>query len=144
MDRHRRLDLFGLNSALLDRLAGADLCQCFAKSLQIALVSTLVCLLIGYPAAYIPGPTLQEAPQRQQQLLLFLFVMPMWMNALLRTYAWLAMLEPKGIINTLLGYLGVRSSSSTTTSVSVWAWFTIICRSWFCRSIRCWSKSVRA
>jgi spermidine/putrescine transport system permease protein len=38
-------------------------------------------------------------------MLLFLFVMPMWMNALLRTYAWLALLEPKGIINTLLGMI---------------------------------------
>lgn len=100
------LDFFGLAS-----LFGLDLqvpiyINVFAQSLQIALMSTLVCLLIGYPAAYILA---QRSRQRRggNNFLLFLFVMPMWMNALLRTYAWLALLEPTGIINTLLGYIGL-------------------------------------
>jgi len=100
------LSLFGLT-----RLFGLNwqvpiYVNVFAKSLEIALVSTLVCLVIGYPAAYILA---QRSIRRRgsSNFLLFLFVMPMWMNALLRTYAWLALLEPKGIINTLLGYIGV-------------------------------------
>jgi spermidine/putrescine transport system permease protein len=100
------LNLFGLFS-----LFGIDLqvpiyVNVFVKSLEIALVSTLICLVVGYPAAFF----LAQRSRRQRgssNFLLFLFVMPMWMNALLRTYAWLALLEPKGIINTFLGYLGL-------------------------------------
>ncbi len=77
----------------------------FLKSLEIALVSTLICLVVGYPAAYFLA---RRSIRRRggSNFLLFLFVMPMWMNALLRTYAWLALLEPKGIINSLLAALG--------------------------------------
>jgi spermidine/putrescine transport system permease protein len=98
------LNLFGLGR-LLD-LQVPIYVNVFAKSLEIALVSTLFCLVLGYPAAYI----LAEVSKKRRgssNFLLFLFVMPMWMNALLRTYAWLALLEPKGIINTLLGYLDI-------------------------------------
>ncbi len=100
------LNILGLNS-----LFGIDIqvpiyINVFAKSLEIALVSTLVCLAIGYPAAYF----LAERSKKRRgssNFLLFLFVMPMWMNTLLRTYAWLALLEPKGIINTFLGFLNI-------------------------------------
>jgi spermidine/putrescine transport system permease protein len=106
MENTIALDFLGLSN-----LFGIDLqvpiyVNVFAESLQIALVSTLVCLMLGYPAAYI----LARRSQQQRggsNFLLFLFVMPMWMNALLRTYAWLALLEPTGIINTMLGYIGL-------------------------------------
>lgn len=100
------LDFFGTASLLRLDLQVPIYVNVFAQSLQIALVSTLVCLLVGYPAAYILA---QRSRQRRggSNFLLFLFVMPMWMNALLRTYAWLALLEPTGIINTLLGYVGL-------------------------------------
>ena len=100
------LDFFGTASLLHLNLQVPIYVNVFAQSLQIALVSTLVCLLLGYPAAYILA---QRSRQRRggSNFLLFLFVMPMWMNALLRTYAWLALLEPTGIINTLLGYIGL-------------------------------------
>lgn len=98
------LDLFNLNSTLGIDWQVPIYVNVFAKSLQIALVSTLVCLLIGYPAAYILAQQSKKS-RRGSNLMLFLFVMPMWMNALLRTYAWLALLEPKGIINTLLGMI---------------------------------------
>ncbi len=70
------------------------------------MISTVVCLLIGYPAAYILAKR-SRARRGQSNFWLFLFIMPMWMNALLRTYAWLALLEPMGIVNTFLGYLGI-------------------------------------
>ena len=104
-------DTVALNLFALHSLFGIDLqvpiyINVFAKSLEIALFSTLVCLIVGYPAAYF----LADRSKKQRgssNLLLFLFVMPMWMNALLRTYAWLALLEPRGIINTFLGYLDI-------------------------------------
>lgn len=100
------LDFFGLSSLFSVNLQVPIYVNVFAESLQIALVSTLVCLLLGYPAAYILA---RRSQQRRggSNFLLFLFVMPMWMNALLRTYAWLALLEPTGIINTMLGYIGL-------------------------------------
>jgi spermidine/putrescine transport system permease protein len=61
--------------------------------------------LLGYPAAYILA---QRSRQKQgSSFLLFMFVLPMWMNALLRTYAWLALLEPNGIINSFLSIFNV-------------------------------------
>ncbi len=78
----------------------------FAKSINIAIASTLICLVLGYPAAWILAQ--QSRKQRNRSnMLLFLFIMPMWMNTLLNTYAWLALLEPKGIINSLLGLAGL-------------------------------------
>lgn len=96
------LNLFGLSSIFGLNLQVPIYINVFAKSLEIALVSTLICLLIGYPAAYFLAQR-SKLRRGSSNFLLFLFVMPMWMNALLRTYAWLALLEPKGIINTLLG-----------------------------------------
>jgi spermidine/putrescine transport system permease protein len=99
------LDFLGLNS-----LFGIDLqvpiyINVFAKSLSLALVSTLICLLLGYPAAYILA---QRSRKKQgSSFLLFMFVLPMWMNALLRTYAWLALLEPNGIINSFLSIFNI-------------------------------------
>ncbi len=100
------LNVFGLSSIFGLEMQVPIYINVFAKSLEIALVSTLICLFIGYPAAYI----LAERSKKRRgssNFLLFLFVTPMWMNALLRTYAWLALLEPKGIINTFLGFLNI-------------------------------------
>jgi spermidine/putrescine transport system permease protein len=78
----------------------------FCRSLEIALIATGCCLLIGYPVAYYLA---QRSKQRRGKpdFLLFLFIMPMWMNALLRTYAWLAILEPKGLLNTFFVFIGL-------------------------------------
>ncbi|MDD2213918.1 MAG: ABC transporter permease, partial [Oscillospiraceae bacterium] len=78
----------------------------FIRSLLIAMVCTLLCLLLGYPAAWIMAK-MEIEHRRGSNILLFLLVMPMWMNALLRTYAWLALLEPKGIVNNFLGLFGL-------------------------------------
>ncbi|NCC48069.1 MAG: ABC transporter permease [Clostridia bacterium] len=100
------LSAFGLKQLFSLDLQVPIYVNVLAKSLEIALLSTLICLLLGYPAAYI----LAEHSRRNRNgnnLLLMLFVIPMWMNALLRTYAWLALLEPRGIINNFLGQLGL-------------------------------------
>lgn len=72
------------------------------RSLYLALLSTLICLFVGYPVSMIlAGNTF-----RKKTLLVVLFIAPMWMNFLLRTYAWLTLLEGNGVINTILQALG--------------------------------------
>ncbi len=71
------------------------------KSLGLALFSTLVCLILGYPVAMI----LASKQFSKRTTLSMLFIIPMWMNFLLRTYAWLTLLEKNGIINSILSFL---------------------------------------
>ncbi|MGI6029663.1 MAG: ABC transporter permease [Candidatus Heteroscillospira sp.] len=76
----------------------------FAKSLWLALVSSLICLVVGYPVAYyIAGRT-----PIQQRFLYMLIMLPMCMSFLLRTMAWVAMLEDTGIINSFVRALGLQ------------------------------------
>lgn len=72
------------------------------KSINLALVSTVLCLIIGYPIAYIIS---REKPKKRN-IMILMFVIPMWMNFLLRTYAWLTLLGRNGLINTLITKLG--------------------------------------
>ena len=71
------------------------------RSFILALISTVICLLIGYPAAYI----IAKLPPKRQSLIMLLLVLPMWMNFLLRTYAMLSLLEPNGVLNYILSLL---------------------------------------
>lgn len=74
------------------------------RSMWLAFLSTVICLLIGYPVAMIlAGNTFKN-----KTVLLVLFIAPMWMNFLLRTYAWLTLLENNGLINQLLVSLGFQ------------------------------------
>ena len=72
-------------------------------SFLLAGISTLICLIIGYPVAMI----IANADIRYRNLLLILFIVPIWMNFLLRTYAWMSLLSPNGLINRLLLWLGL-------------------------------------
>ena len=78
----------------------------FLDSARIALVATSLALLVGYPAAY----AIAHAPERWQTSLLFLAILPFWTNYLIRTYAWIVLLNPVGVINNTLLYLGVISA----------------------------------
>ncbi|NLJ67319.1 MAG: ABC transporter permease [Clostridiales bacterium] len=73
------------------------------RSLYLAFICTIVCLLLGYPVSMI----LASKEYRDKKILIFLMVIPMWMNFLLRTYAWLTLLEKNGIINTLISFIGL-------------------------------------
>ena len=75
----------------------------FMRSLRLAVISTLVCLLMGYPIAYI----MARAGEKAQKTMVTLIMIPMWMNFLIRTYAWMTILQDTGILNTLLGKLGL-------------------------------------
>jgi len=76
------------------------------RSLSLAMVSTLICFILGYPIAYIIA---SKKKSKTRNNLILLFVIPMWMNFLLRTYAWLTILGKNGIINLLLNSLGFQS-----------------------------------
>lgn len=75
----------------------------FIRSIWLAILSTVLCLILGYPIAYM----ISKLPIKRRNILILLFILPMWMNFLLRTYAWMAILGRDGLINTLLGYIGI-------------------------------------
>ena len=75
----------------------------FWRSLKLAVISTAVCLLIGYPMAYI----IARAGARAQKIFITGIMIPMWMNFLIRTYAWMTILQDTGIINVVLSKLGL-------------------------------------
>jgi spermidine/putrescine transport system permease protein len=85
------------------------------RSLWIAGVSTVVCFVLGYPMAYI----LSRMKERTRNVVSFLFILPMWMNFLLRTYAWMTLLERTGVINTVLKNLGLPSLEIMYTAGAV-------------------------
>ena len=75
----------------------------FMRSLKLAVISTLVCLLMGYPIAYI----MARAGEKAQKTMVTLIMIPMWMNFLIRTYAWMTILQDTGIINGILAKVGI-------------------------------------
>ena len=75
----------------------------FLRSFRLAIIATLVCLLIGYPLSYMMA---KEGP-RFQKLAMVLIMLPMWMNFLLRTYSWMAILENNGLLNQLFQKIGL-------------------------------------
>ena len=75
----------------------------FFVSILLAIASTLLCVLIGYPVAYF----ISRMKDKWRNSLMLLFVVPMWMNFLLRTYAWLTLLGNNGLINKFLGLFGI-------------------------------------
>ncbi|CAN1212936.1 ABC transporter permease [Tumidithrix helvetica PCC 7403] len=76
-----------------------------ARSLGYAGITTFFCLLIGFPVAYWLAVI---APKRWQSLLLVMFVLPLWTSSLLRSYAWITILRPTGLLNSFLGLLGIH------------------------------------
>ena len=74
-------------------------------SLKIAGLATLIAFVLGYPTAYL----IATAPARWQKLLLVLAVLPFWTNYLIRTYAWIVILNRQGLVNGLLSWLGIAS-----------------------------------
>lgn len=73
------------------------------RSLYIALITTVICILIGYPAAY----AIARLGERANTVMILLITMPTWVNMLVRTYAWLGILKDDGVLNRLLGLFGV-------------------------------------
>lgn len=87
----------------------------FVRSIGLAGLSTFICLLIGYPVAYI----ISKAPISKRGTLILLFILPMWMNFLLRTYAWITILGKNGILNSFLGIFGIEPVGILYTNVAI-------------------------
>ncbi|MEH1823871.1 MAG: ABC transporter permease [Nostoc sp.] len=78
--------------------------QVIGRSLFFAFGTTIICLILGFPVAYWIA---QIAPQRWRNLLLLGFVLPLWTSSLLRSYAWITILRPTGLLNSLFSNLGL-------------------------------------
>ena len=80
--------------------------ETYLNSLKISIVSTILCLLIGYPIAY----GISRARPTARAILLLMVILPFWTSFLLRVYAWIGLLADQGTINNLLIFLGVIDS----------------------------------
>ena len=87
----------------------------FVRSIWLAALATVICLVISYPVAFI----LARMDIKVQSTMVMIIVLPMWMNFLLRTYAWMTILGNEGIINTLLGYIGLGPYKMLNTQGAV-------------------------
>ncbi len=87
----------------------------FARSLLLAMIATAVCMVIAFPVGYFLS-RLRVSKQRIMQMLVML---PMWMNFLLRTYAWMGLLSINGPVNALLGLFGLGPFNMLNTSGAV-------------------------
>ena len=76
----------------------AEYAPIFALSIELAVIATFVCLIIGYPLAYI----IAKAKPERQRFYIMLLMLPMWTNLLIRTYSIMAILDDGGFLNTLL------------------------------------------
>ena len=84
------------------RIFQSDVLNVIGRSLLFAIGTTLLCLLLGFPVAYWIALL---SPKRWRNLLLLAFVLPLWTSSLLRSYAWISILRPTGVLNTLLASL---------------------------------------
>lgn len=98
-----------------ERLVNPIYVKVFIRSIILAGSSTLICLVVGYPVAYI----ISKANINKRNTLILLFILPMWMNFLLRTYAWVAILGKNGIINSFLGLFGIEPIGLLYTNFAI-------------------------
>lgn len=87
----------------------------FVRSIWLALIATVICLVMAYPLAFI----LSRMDKHKQGTMLLIVMLPMWMNFLLRTYAWMTLLGNNGIINYLFGLVGLGPFKLINTSGAV-------------------------
>ncbi|MBG1265866.1 ABC transporter permease [Nostoc sp. WHI] len=90
--------------------------QVIVRSLFFAFGATIICLILGFPVAYWIA---QIAPQRWRNLLLLGFILPLWTSSLLRSYAWITILRPTGLLNSLLSNLGLPTLELLNQSPAV-------------------------
>lgn len=98
-----------------NRLIDPIYSKVFLRSIWLALVSTVICLVLGYPVAYI----ISKIKLSRRNTVIMLFILPMWMNFLLRTYAWAAILGRNGLLNTFLTTIGLEPINIMYTNTAV-------------------------
>lgn len=87
----------------------------FLRSILLGAIATVVSFILGYPLAYI----ISKIKTKHQTILIMLIMVPMWMNFLLRTYAWMSLLEDQGIINNALAAIGLPRIHMINTAGAV-------------------------
>lgn len=87
----------------------------FIRSLKIGLITVGLCLLLGYPLAY----AISKFDEKTQSILILFVTIPMWINMLLRTYAWMSILSDNGIINSFLRNMGFDGLNLMYTDFAV-------------------------
>ena len=85
------------------------------RSLWIAVKTTIICLLLGYPAAYF----IARSKERVQNLLVLVITIPMWINMLVRTYAWIGLLSEGGLIQRIFSLIGLGNTELLYTEAAV-------------------------
>ena len=80
-----------------------DYAVVFGRSFKLAFIATVICLVIGYPLAYI----MSREGKKFQRVAMVLIMLPMWMNFLLRTYSWISILENNGLLNQFFRAVGI-------------------------------------
>ncbi len=89
--------------------------KALVRSIELALISTLVCFLLAYPL----GMILASMKLKNNAYIVTLFILPMWMNFLLRTLTWMTLLEGKGVINTVLEFFHLPTISIINTPAAI-------------------------
>jgi len=86
------------------RILQPDYFPVLTRSLFFSIGTTIACLVLGFPVAYWIA---LQVPKRWQNIVLLAFVLPLWTSSLLRTYAWITILRPTGVLNSILSRLGI-------------------------------------
>ncbi len=92
-----------------------DYLKVLYRSLKLAILTTFITILVGYPVAYI----LSFSNVRRKNMILMMIILPMWMNMLLRTYAWKSILSRNGLFNQLLELLHIPTIDILNTEIAV-------------------------
>ena len=87
----------------------------FLRSIILAGVATVVCLIMAYPVSYF----MSRMKANRQKVMMMVIMLPMWMNFLLRTYAWMSLLERNGLINKFFGMFGLGPFNMINTNGAV-------------------------
>lgn len=99
----------------ISAMAEPSYLEVFLRSLCFAFLATVICLVIAYPVAYF----ISKTSPKMQKILIMLVTLPQWLNFLIRTYSWMALLEDTGIINSLLVGIGLEPIHMINTPFAV-------------------------
>ncbi len=87
----------------------------FLKSFKLAFISTVICIILAYPIALI----FRNSKTKQSSFIVYVFILPMWMNGLLRIYAWLTLIEKRGVINLVLTFFKLPNINIVNTEIAI-------------------------
>lgn len=99
----------------ISMMASPENLKALGLALFLSLISTLICLVLAYPLAMI----LSEKQVSQSSFIVLIFILPMWMNFLLRTLAWQTLLEKNGVINSILSFFHLPQQSLINTPTAI-------------------------